>query len=115
MSFTGRANAGMTKLAKSMKNGVDNCKVDGKIVEQQKTIKRLTNEIGKLALVKLEAGEEMSPEIMERYFAIKEAKESIAALEKGRKGTSVVCSECGIKTIAGMKYCGGCGAELKEA
>ena len=66
MNVTGTINAGMTKMAKSMRNSVDNCKMDGKIAEQRKIIKALTREIGNLALVRLEAGDEMSPEIMER-------------------------------------------------
>lgn len=115
MDFTGTVNAGMVKFAKSMKNGVDNCKVDGKIAEQQKRIKVLTREIGNLALVRLEAGDEMCPEIMERYSAIKEAKEMITTLEKEKKRTTIVCQECGAKTSVDMKYCGVCGSCLKEA
>lgn len=115
MSFTGKANAGMAKFAKSMKDGMDNCKVDGKISEQQKQIKKLTTEIGNLALLRLEAGDEMSPEIMERYLAIKEAKEVIAELEKEKKITVIVCPKCGAKTSIDMKYCGKCGVELEEA
>lgn len=112
MDFTGTVNAGMAKMAKSMKNGVDNCKSNGKIAEQQKKIKVLTKEIGNLALVRLEAGEEMCPEIMERYAAIKEAKEMIATLEQEKKRTTVVCGECGAKTSVDMKYCGVCGSIL---
>lgn len=115
MNFTGTVNAGMAKFAKSMKNGVDNCKVDGKIAEQQKKIKVLTKEIGNLALVRLEAGDEMCPEIMERYSAIREAEKMISALEKEKKRTTAVCQECGAKTSADMKYCGRCGSRLKEA
>lgn len=73
MDFTGRLNAGMTIFAQGMKNGADNCKLDGKIAEQQRKIKVLIKEIGNLAVVRLEAGDEMSPEIMERYSAIQEA------------------------------------------
>lgn len=115
MSFTGKANAGMTKFAKSMKDGMDNCKVDGKISEHQKQIKELTKEIGNLALLRLEAGDEMTPEIMERYQAIKKAKEVIAELEKEKKITTIVCLKCGAKTSVDMKYCGKCGAELQKA
>ena len=49
-------------------------------------------------LVRLEAGDEMSPEIMERYSAIKEAKEMIETMEKEKKRTTIVCMECGAKT-----------------
>ena len=62
MDVTGTINAGMTKMARSMRNSVDNCKADGKIAEQRKIIKALTREIGNLALLRLEAGDEMSPE-----------------------------------------------------
>ena len=36
MSFTGKLNAGMSSFARSMKNGADNYKLDGKIAEQEK-------------------------------------------------------------------------------
>ncbi len=114
MDITGKMNAGMSNLAKSMKNGVNNCKVDGKIAEQQKRIKLLTREIGNLALIQLEAGEEMSPDIMERYAAIKKAKETIQTLENERQKTAVICPECGAKTSVDMKYCGVCGSNLTK-
>lgn len=115
MDVAGTINAGMAKATRCMRNSVDNCKADGKIAEQQKKIKVLTREIGNLALVRLEAGDEMCPEIMERYEAIKEAKEAIAALENGKKKTTVVCQECGAKTSINMKYCGVCGTCLQDA
>ena len=115
MSFTGKLNAGMTNLTKSMRNGVDNYKVDGKIAEQENRIKALSKEIGNLVLIRLEAGDEMSPEIMERYVAIKEAKEIITSLENEKVKTTVVCPNCGAKTSMEMNYCGKCGASVKEA
>lgn len=115
MNVTGTINAGMTKMARGMRNGVDNYKLDGKIAEQQKKVKDLTREIGNLALVRLEAGDEMCPEIMERYEAIKEAKTEIANLESGKKKSTVICQECGAKTSIDMKYCGVCGNCLQEA
>ena len=114
MNITSKVNAGMANVAKSVKNSVDNCKLDGKIAEQQKKIKLLTREIGNLAVVRLEAGEEMCPEIMERYSAIKEAKEMISTLEKEKILTTVVCPKCGTKTSVDMKYCGMCGASMEE-
>ena len=113
MNFTGTVNAGMAKFTKNMKDGMDNCKLDGKIAEQQKKIKVLTKEIGNLALIRLEAGDEMCPEIMERYAAIREAKEIIAELENGKTKNVVICHECGAKTSVGMKYCGVCGSSLE--
>ena len=112
MNITGTINAGVTKIAGSMKNSVNNCKVDGKIAEQEKKIKTLIREIGNLALVRLEAGDEMCPEIMERYEAIKAAKEEIAVLNNEKKKTKVICQACGAKTSSTMKYCGTCGASL---
>ena len=112
MNFTGKLNAGMANIAKRMKKGVDNCKVDGKIAEQQKKIKVLTKEIGNLTIVRLEAGDEMSPEIMERYSAIKDAKAMIAALENEKKTTTVVCPKCGAKVSIEMNYCGICGTSI---
>lgn len=114
MNFTGKLNAAMTSFTLNMKNGVDNCKLDGKIAEQQRKIKELIKEIGNLAVVRLEAGDEMSPEIMERYAAIEEAKEIISAIEKEKKVSSTVCPSCGTKTSIGMKYCGKCGANMME-
>ena len=114
MDVTGTINAGMSKMARSMRNGVDNCKTDGKIAEKQKLIKSLTKEIGNLAIVRLEAGDEMSPEIMERYEAIKAAKEEIVVLESGKKKSIVICQKCGYKTSVDMKYCGKCGTCLQE-
>jgi Zn finger protein HypA/HybF involved in hydrogenase expression len=115
MSFIGKLNAGMSGFAKSMKAGADNCKIDGKIAEQHKKIKELTKEIGNLALVRLEEGDMMSPEIMERYSAIQEARAEIAELEKDKNVTSVKCPKCGAKTSADMMYCGACGAAISEA
>jgi len=114
MNITGTINAGMSKMARGMRNSVDNCKTDGRIAEQQKIIKALTKEIGNLVLIRIEAGDEMSPEIMERYEAIIEAKEKITALEGEKKKTTTRCEECGAKTSIGMKYCGMCGTSLKE-
>lgn len=114
MSFTGTVNAGMSKFTQSMKNGANNCKLDGKIAEQQKKIKQLTKEIGNLTVIRLEAGDEMCPEIMERYSVIKEARERILELEKEKKITTIICPNCEAKTSADMKYCGVCGAGLKE-
>lgn len=115
MNVTGTINAGMAKAARCIRNGVDNCKTNGKIAEQKKIIKALTREIGNLTIVRLEAGEEMCPEIMERYNAIKAAKEEIDVLEGGKKKSSVICQQCGAKTSIDMKYCGACGSCLQEA
>lgn len=51
MNVTGTINAGMAKAARCMRNGVDNCKTDGKIAEQKKIIKALTRESGNLTIV----------------------------------------------------------------
>lgn len=114
MSFTERFGAEMSSLAKSMKNGVGNCKIEAKIAEQQMKIKTMTKEIGNLVVVKLDEGEEMSPEIMERYNVIIEAREVISSLESEKKTTKLVCPSCGEKSFSDMSYCGKCGAALKQ-
>lgn len=114
MKVTGTINAEMLKMARSMKNSVDNCKIDGKIAEKQKMITILKKEIGNLALVRLEAGDEMAPEIMERYEAIKSAKEEISILQSEKKKLTVTCPECGAKTVIEMNYCGACGSCLLQ-
>lgn len=114
MDVTGTINAGMVKAVSCMRNGMGNCKIDTKIVEQQKKIKSLTKEIGNLVLIRLEAGDEMSPEIMERYEVIKAAKDEITVLEAGKKKTTIICPECGAKTSIDMKYCGVCGTSLDK-
>ena len=113
MSFVGKFNAGMTSMARGMKNGADNCKLEGKVAEQEKLIKNMTKEIGTLVLIQLEAGEQMSPGIMERFAIIQNAKAEIEQLGKERKVSKIVCPHCGEKTAVGMKYCGNCG-ELLE-
>ena len=77
-------------------------------------IKAYTREIGNLAVVRLEAGDEMCPEIMERYEAIKFAKEEISSLQNEKKTSTVICPECGAKTSSEMKYCGVCGDCLQK-
>lgn len=111
----GTFSAGMASMKKSMQSGVDSYKLEGKIAEQQKKIKALTKEIGNLAIIRLEAGDEMSPEIMERYHAILEAKAEIETLEKERRVLKIACPNCGTKTSVKMNFCGKCGAALKEA
>jgi hypothetical protein len=115
MEFTEKLNAGVASLANTIKTGIDTCAAEGKILEQQKKIKQLTKEIGNLVVVKLDEGEEMSPEIMERYEAIVEIRDAIDALEKGKSNAGApadVCPKCGGKISEGMKFCGNCGADL---
>lgn len=115
MSFTESFNAKMADAAKLMKKGVDTCKVEGKVAEQQLKIKTLTKEIGNLAVIKLDNDEELKcPEIMERYEAIVEARAKIDELKAGKKNTKVICPSCGEKCANDMSYCGKCGAALKD-
>ena len=59
MNVTGTINVGMATAGRCMRNGVDNCKTDGKSPEQKKIIYALTREIGNLTIDRLEAGDEM--------------------------------------------------------
>ena len=104
----------MTSVANTMKNGVDNYKIDGQIAKQERVIKQMTKEIGTLTLVNLDAGEEMSPEIMERYSVIKEARAEIEALQDNKNVDTQVCPKCNKKTSMDMKYCGHCGTKFEE-
>ena len=86
MSFTESFNAKMADAAKLMKKGVDTCKVESKVAEQQLKIKTLTKEIGNLAVIKLDNDEELKcPEIIERYDAIVEARAKIDELKAGKE------------------------------
>ena len=111
--IVGTLSAGMSSMKKGIQSGVDSCKLEGKISEQHHLIKKLKKEIGNLVTQRLDAGDEMSPEIRERYQAILEAKAEIECLEKSRKVVKVVCPGCGHKTSVKMNYCGKCGALLK--
>jgi membrane protease subunit (stomatin/prohibitin family) len=73
----------------------------------------LTTEIGNLALLGLDAGEKMGPEIMERYAAIEASRKKIKTAAAQMPVTKAVCPECSAKTSAGMRYCGACGAKLE--
>ncbi len=114
MSFTGKVNAGMKNIGTSVKNGMDNAKIEGQIAEEQKKIKILKREIADLVMVKLDACEEFSPEIMERYEGIVKAREQIEELKSSRQISYVVCEECGAKTSKNMQYCGKCGTKLEK-
>jgi hypothetical protein len=113
MEFTDKLNEGVATLTNTVKSGVDTCLLEGKILDRKKKIRQLTKEIGNLAIVKLDEGEEMSPEIMERYSAIVEMRKEIADLEKGKDSANPICPKCGAKILEGMKYCGNCGASLE--
>lgn len=111
--IVGTLSVGMTSMKKGIQSGIDNCKLEGKISEQQHVIKKLKKEIENLVMQRLDAGDEMCPEITERYQAILEARTEIKSLEKGRKIVKVVCSGCGHKTSVKMNYCGKCGMPLR--
>jgi hypothetical protein len=106
----------MNNLAKNMKTSADNYKIDGKIAEQEKIIKKMSKEIGNLVIIRLDGGDEMSPDIMERYNAILEARKAIDELEGEKVSVEnyVICPKCGAKTTPGMKYCGRCGSDMED-
>jgi hypothetical protein len=113
MEFTDKFNEGVATVANTVKTGVDTCLLEGKILDRKKRIKKLTREIGNLAVINLDCGVEMSPEIMERYAAIKDIRAEIEEIESGKTSSNdVVCSNCGEKVADGMKFCGNCGSEV---
>jgi hypothetical protein len=112
MNITEKLNEGVATLTSTVKSGVDTCVLEGKILDRQNKIKKLTKEIGNLAIFRLDAGEQMGSEIMERYSTISELRKEIEALENTKGAPSAVCPKCGEKVSAGMSFCGKCGAEL---
>ena len=110
----GTLNAGLESVKKGVQDGADNYKIEGKIIEQKKEIKRLTKEIGTLTILRLEAGDVMCPEIMERFDGIKAAQAEIEVLENSRKTAKLICPGCGAKNSKRMKFCGQCGTALKQ-
>ena len=114
MKLDTKIRAAASGVARDVKNAVVNCKLDGTIAAEEKTIEELTREIGMLAIHTLDNGETMNPEIMERYNAVKSARDAIhtAQSEKQSVKAKAVCPECGAKTTAGMQFCGACGARM---
>lgn len=113
MNMTGKFNAGIENIANAMKASNENYKIDTKIAQQEKMIKKMSQEIAKLTLVRLDAGDQMSPEIMERYAMIVEARKQIEALKQDKPVNHTKCPHCNAKNMLGMKYCGSCGEELE--
>ena len=104
----------LSSAAKTCKTGAEAYKSYGKIAEQEKIIKKMTNEMGKLVLIDLDNGVELSPAIMERYAAIKEARATIESLNKETADDNKACPLCRKKATKGMLYCGNCGWKLDE-
>ena len=113
MKLAGKMNEMTASTIKTMKNSAESLKLEGKIAGEEKKIKALTAEIGNLALISLDSGEQMGPEIMERYAAIEAARKNIKAAISEKPVTKAVCPSCGAKTSVGMHYCGACGTALK--
>ena len=51
---------------------------------------------------------------MERYEAIRTARDAIETAEGAKQFKKIVCPHCGAKTSAGLTYCGKCGKKLSE-
>ena len=109
----GKCGAGMASAWNGMKRTAGNTKQDGRIVDAEKKIERLTVEIGHLTIHKLDAGMKATEDITERYNAILEARKEIKAAEGDKEHTKVVCPHCGKKFTAGMRFCGFCGKEIQ--
>ena len=110
--FFGKCGAGMASAANSMKRSAANTKQDGKIVDAEKTVRRMTREIGNLTVLMLDGNRTVGPDIMERYDAILAARKVIREAESEKVYDHVVCPKCGKRTSAGMRYCGVCGSLL---
>lgn len=113
MSIINDLNAGVNSAVKACKNGSENIKNKAKVSEQEKIIEKMTSEIGNLAVIELDNGKEFSPAIMERYNAIKTAREIIAEAKVEKTDGTKICPSCKKKTSSDMEYCGYCGTKLE--
>jgi hypothetical protein len=109
MKLIGEINAGIESAAQSMKDSFKNSKLDGKIVAEERRVKTLTAEIGNLTVHKLDSGEQMTPDIMERYVKITAARQEIRTAAAKKYSGKAVCPKCCAKIEAEMLYCGICG------
>ena len=114
MNLRERFYSDLAGMSDFLRTNADDCQIDLKIAEQERLIRKLTSEIGNLAVLNLDNGEEMSPEIMERYEIIKTAKQKIEEMRADKKSASRECPKCGAKVPSGMKYCGECGSPLNK-
>ncbi len=116
MTLETKIRAAASGVARDVKNAVASCKLDGTIAAEEKTIEELTREIGTLAIHTLDSGATMAPEIMERYDAVKAARDAIHTAKSEKRAVKVkaACPVCGAKTTAGMRFCGVCGACVED-
>ena len=108
----GACGAATVRAWDGMKRTAGNARQNSAISEQEAKIKRMTAEIGRLAVLELDRGAKAGDAIMERYRAILEARDEITQAQGQKVRTAVVCPHCGKKSASGMKYCGWCGEEL---
>ena len=108
----GKCYAGMSSMARGMKQANANWKQDSKAAEAEKTIHAMTREIGNLTVVMLDGDRSVGPDIKERYAAILEARKVMDEAEAGKTHAKTVCPHCGKKSSAGMHYGGWCGEAL---
>ena len=113
MDIKEKLQKGYDKVEEAVKNTVDNCKLEVKITEKEREIKTLTKEIGEIVVAEIEGGTVLSAAVMEKYEAIRVAKEEIEALEGEKKTNKVICPGCGEKVSVEMNFCGKCGAAVK--
>lgn len=113
MNIVDSINAGVNSAMKAAKTGTENYKMKAAIAEQERIIEKMTEEIGNLVLIDLDNGTELSPAVMERYEAIKEARNIIDELKVEKpEVVKKICPSCGKKTTGEMAYCGYCGTKL---
>ncbi len=114
MSLMDSLNAGVNSAVKAYKNGAENYKIKAAVAEQERIIEKMTEEIGNLIVVDLDNGAELSPAVMERYEAIKVAREIISEIKVEKPEViTKICPSCGKKTTSDMVYCGKCGTKLE--
>jgi len=114
MNLMDSINAGVNSAMKAAKNGTENYKAKAAIAEQERIIEKMTSEIGNLVIIDLDNGTNLSPAVMERYAAIKAARDIISEIKIEKpEVVKKVCPSCGKKSTSEMDYCGHCGTKLE--
>lgn len=114
MNLMDSLNSGVNSAMKACKSGTENIKIKAAISEQERIIEKMTEEIGNLVIIDLDNGTQLSPAVMERYEAIKAAREIINEIKIDKPEViKRVCPSCGKKSTGDMMYCGHCGSKLE--
>ena len=120
----------LKNTASGMANSaIESGRLNLKINNEDKKIVEQTIRIGEYFLEKLDAGEELAPEVMELYAPIVASRKAIdayradLAANKPQPAESapetlaevLSCPTCGTRVTADAKFCPQCGTKLEQA